>query len=72
MSTHLLDRDSDEGQFTACGRYYAGGAIRHKRGVVVTTATRDVSCQKCIQSERFRLVKTRVSRPLDAPIPERR
>lgn len=70
MSTHFKDYESVEGQFTACGRYYPNNGSLG-RGVVISTKIGNVSCQGCLRTERFKLAKARVSRPLDAPIPER-
>lgn len=70
MSTHFWDYNSVEGQISACGRFYPTDKPL-PRGVAITMSTRDVSCQSCIRSERLRLAKARVSRPLDAPIATR-
>lgn len=66
MSTHFFDYKSVEGRYTACGNYHPDNEPVG-RGVVITTHVSDVTCQSCIRTERFRLAKARVSRPLDAP-----
>lgn len=68
MSTHFRGPNSRVGQFTACGRLYEN-ADNPGRGVVITATINEVTCQGCIRSESFRAAKTRVSRPLDAPLP---
>lgn len=69
MATHLLDYHAVEGAVTACGRNF--DLTNLPRGIVVSTGTSIVSCQRCISTERFRLVKARMPRALDAPIPKK-
>jgi hypothetical protein len=70
MSTHFLDYTSVEGRWTACGRFFPDDKPLG-RGIAITTQVNSliggVSCNGCIGSDRFRLAKARVGRPLDAP-----
>lgn len=69
MATHFKDRNHADGQLTACKRYFTNAVVPLPRGVAITTNVRDVSCQRCLGSERFKSAKARISRPLDSPTP---
>jgi len=66
MATHFQDYKSVEGVVTACGRPFTDGE-RRPRGVAITVATNEVSCQRCLGSDRYRLAVARVPRALDDP-----
>ena len=70
MATHFKDRQTPEGQWTACGVLHPNN-VPLGRGVVITTKVGpgigEVTCHGCIGSEQYKAAKARLRPALDAP-----